>query len=228
MSRIPKSYEIYKHFNGKLYQVLLVAEHYQTGEKLVVYQALYGNFIIYARPLDEFLDKVDKDKYPEAKQLFRFELQSVESSSENPEIMTNPNLQASERETQISEGSDIKIAEMERVKEISKEPNLNTSERTSLMESIMQAAEKAFGVKEEPEGEELNIDPMVLQFLDAETHEERLNILTGLKHWITDEMITTMAIASDVEVPEGSLEERFLELKNCLITRDKYERSRSR
>ena len=44
---------------------------------------------------------------------------------------------------------------------------------------------------------------MVLQFLDADEYELRLNILAGLHHRITDEMITTMAIACDVEIEEG-------------------------
>lgn len=65
--------------NKYLYEILGVAEHTETKEKLVIYKALYKddalgvNFGIYARPYDMFMSEVDHNKYPDIKQTYRFE-----------------------------------------------------------------------------------------------------------------------------------------------------------
>ena len=72
------------------------------------------------------------------------------------------------------------------------------------------------------------LDPSVLAFLESHSYEDRLNILASMHDRITDDMINTMAVAIDVEIKPGDLEQRYMELKNCLLMKEKFERVRLR
>jgi hypothetical protein len=196
MSIRPIPGEIYKHFKGNIYRIVTIARHSETGEELVIYQALYGEYTVYARPLSMFLEVVDKEKYPEVSQEYRFEkvAELVQPVVEKKEEISEKSAEST-MVAQVSEVNDTRVNN--EVTEVSSE-------------------------------EEYVIDPMVMEFLDADSYEERLNILAGLHHRITDEMITTMALSVDLEIDDGDVEERYEELKNCLLTFEKYEGSRLR
>lgn len=78
MNKIVKK-GIYKHFKGDYYIVEDIAIHSEDRSKYVVYRCLYDECQLYIRPLDMFLSEVDKQKYPEIKQKYRFELQDIRS-----------------------------------------------------------------------------------------------------------------------------------------------------
>lgn len=61
----------YRHFKGTLHKVICLARHSETGEILVIYT--HGNDF-WARPIEMFTSLVDKEKYPNVKQDYRFEL----------------------------------------------------------------------------------------------------------------------------------------------------------
>lgn len=73
---------IYKHFKGDYYLVEDVATHSETREKYVIYRSLYGENELYIRPMDMFLSKVDREKYPNVEQEYRFQLQDIKSVKE--------------------------------------------------------------------------------------------------------------------------------------------------
>ncbi len=180
MRHNPRPQEMYRHFKGKQYQIRCLAKHSETGELMVVYQAMYEPFETYVRPLSMFMEEVDRVKYPEAGQKYRFVLIGDEEE-ESPETVTQ-----------------------------------------------QPAAENFETVANQPAGEQLNIDPLVLEFLDAGSYEERLTILDALHSRITDSMINTMAVSVDLEIKEGEIEDRYAELRNCLLTFEKYECNRLR
>lgn len=78
MERIIEVGKKYKHFKGNLYKVLDIVYDSESNnddeyKKIVVYQALYGENLKWARPYDMFNSLVDKEKYPEVNQKYRFE-----------------------------------------------------------------------------------------------------------------------------------------------------------
>ena len=260
MSFIPKPHEIYKHFKGNLYQITAIAEHTETGETLVVYQAMYGDFKTYARPLTMFTSPVDREKYPDAVQEFRFELQGPDAARQKAEMSLSGRTDNGESDTAVSVEKTVRPEASGQQKQEHTDPDgplrqekvesaeasgqktsdcrelsgQGAEEPVRMSEQVCQEHDGSAGLpvqtpaESDDEPEELNIDPLVLEFLDADTYEQRLNILSGLHHRITDDMINTMAIACDVEVVDGDIEERYESLKACLVTMERYECNRLR
>lgn len=150
MRDLPRENEIFLHFKGKQYQIIGIAKHSETMEDMVVYRQMYGEGALYVRPLEMFMSEVDREKYPEVTQKYRFE----------------------------------------RV--------------------------------------EQTVDPGLLEFLDAETCKERIEILNRLRPRLTDKLLDIMSASMDIELKEGPVEDRCNDLIQCLGIRGRFETDRLR
>ena len=188
MDRTPKPGEFYRHFKNKLYQIVTVATHSETGEKLVIYQALYDNFGVYARPLDMFVSEVDHEKYPDVKQKYRFERITPQTKQTDTQVKSEAVRQSAAK---MPEAGSVQV---------------QTSKAQVADADDDQAP-----------------NPQLIKFLDADTLEEKYNILVSMSDTITDRLLDDMAVVMDVVLPEAPLMDRYEDLKNIIRTRQHYE-----
>ena len=207
----PRPQELYRHFKGNLYQVVTIATHSETREEMVVYQALYGDYKVYVRPLDMFMSEVDRDKYPDVKQKYRFEKVTATKAEASEPVASKA--QASECKTSDSKASTPASSLDQQRNNFRKEPY----KPSAVMEKSV-----------DEEAQELNMDPLVIEFMDADLAADKNDILSKLRPTITNDMIDIMAMSLGVVVNEGDVYDRFNDLRTCLSTMEKFESTRLR
>ncbi len=210
--RIPRQGEIYQHFKDKPYQIVTVATHTETGETMVVYQALYGDYKTYVRSLDMFLSEVDKEKYPDAKQEIRFELRK---GKEGPEDTADRQGDITEDRRNTSEQDAEGMLHIDKQHEVTDHPDQHGSE-----ERVAQAATKA--------EQEDKVNHVLLEFLEAQSYYQKLEVVTTNLKRLNDRLINDMAAALDCIIEEGPLEKRIQELLFCLKAMCRFEDKRLR
>ena len=178
--------QFYRHFKNRLYQIVAVAEHSETGEQMAVYQALYGDYRVYVRPYEMFVSEVDHEKYPDVSQKYRFELVEFTRKEDGQE-----NRQETAREDPAEE-------------EVQKEQPV-------------------------PRTDEMNqVDPVLLEFLDADTLEEKMHILAYNRNRMTEGLLNSIAISLDLVVEKKGIQAQYDEIMNCLGTMERFECNRMR
>lgn len=191
----PKPGEFYRHFKMKYYQIIAMATHSETGEAMVVYQALYDDFGVYVRPLSLFMSEVDKEKYPQSPQEFRFE-------------KVNHPCVAVECLEKLVPKTETKEEERE-----------DSGESTEDEKNVDMLVQKNVPVEED----NYVMDPSVERFFDARSYKEKLDILMSLRNHLTDKQIHDMAVTLDVTIEDGELDEKYSNLLKCLRTLASFE-----
>lgn len=200
-SRRPVPGTFYRHFKNKIYQIIGIAKDSETKEEMVVYQALYDDFGMYVRPLTMFTSEVDHEKYPYVTQKYRFEEIPREKIWES--VDTGYNAAANV---------------------VSDADKQHSGEKMSAMDVQVKAGK----TEDVTADSEEKPSPVLMQFLDMDTYEEKLEFLKNNKIRLNDSIIDAMAASLDVIVPEGSLDERYASLKSCVSAHAKYECTRLR
>lgn len=223
----PKPGERYLHFKKKLYQIITIAEHSETQEALVIYQALYGDFKNYAMPLDMFLSTVDAEKYPDAEQRYRFQFlpDSAALAAGTPASDTPVAGVPADATPADTPAASIPVDTTP-----TDTPAVGIPADGISADALtgIPAGAPAMDIPANGSKALLSPEEKLMAFFDAETMDEKYRLLLDMCNDITDRMINNMAVALDVVIDEGPLERRYEELKTCVRTFRKYETSRLR
>ena len=211
MERTPKPGELYRHFKNKLYQVIAVAHHTETGEELVIYQALYGTYGIYARPLTMFMGKVDSKKYPDVEQVYRFErLDASGLAGEEQKISGRPD----------------KTEELR---------HSTAMEKQNQQEAEQDGSEGADGKKNREEGGEAGetaqgqtLNPLILSFVDTNDFDVKLEILSAMEDGAGQEDMDVLCESLDLPKKTGDIGEQIRFIRQDLEMRKKFDNKRLR
>lgn len=286
MDRLPRTGEFYKDLSDKTYQIVAIAAYAETGEQMVVYQALFGDFGVYTQPVQRFTANFTNQNETEAfreqrRQKTAGELRDQQNTvgflrnlqnpagsygnSQNPadgflhpqdlanvsvsgqkdtDAVGHPSgpdevLQNHAETRQLQQKSRPRTQSPAEARRILRQNQSGTNvsaadsyydeKRRRQMEEREQRREM-FRKSERHESatEELRANPCLLKFLEADTYEEKFHVLNTIQNDMTDRLIDDIAVVLDVVIPEGPLNDRFYQLRNIILTRQKYETNRFR
>lgn len=209
--------QFYRHFKGGLYQVMAIATHSETKEKMVVYQALYGDYGIYVRPYDMFASEVDHEKYPQVKQVYRFT--QVHPEEENARVEVESALELTNVDSEQLEIPDLK--EVENVQSMKSPVQILDPVEMSAKEPPAKEPSEQEPPEQEPQADGIN--PVLLEFLDADTLEEKMHIMTFYRNQMDEALLNSIAISLDLVVDKKGLQETYDEIMNCLSMMKHFE-----
>lgn len=223
--RIPKPGQIYNHFKNKPYQIITVATHADTRDEMVVYQALYGDFKCYIRPIESFLSEVDHTKYPDVKQKYRFELRTPKEPEELNSLLSTSENEGSTQNISSQDKQELNIVDS---KEQIKSSEMDISYDNIVYEALKDSVQKEEAIIESPAASSESVNSVLLQFLDAESYYKKLEVITSNRKHMSDRLINDMAVSLDCAVEEGPLDQRIQGLIYCLQAMCRFEDKRLR
>ncbi len=203
---MPVPGEFYRHFKNRMYQIVAIAYHSENQEPMVVYQALYGEFKVWVRPLDMFMEEVDHGKYPDVEQMYRFE-----------------------RVARPGESAELKTSDT-----VKKSFSGNHSANPSVSEAGMSRGFSGYSAGREKSGYEPEPRPMsphLLAFFDAmdeKRYDKMLEALAKLSGTATQKEIDDICMVLDMQTVGVSIMEQVSDIRRHIQMLRKFDGERLR
>lgn len=201
MDRTPRPGEFYRHFKNKFYQIIGIAAHSETGEAMVVYQALYGDYGLYVRPLTMFVSEVDREKYPDAAQKYRFE--RVVPGAEGGFTGASSAPQTADADIPVTAQS----------------ASLDSSGRPT-------RGPEPSPVSAQPSDPTPN--PYLMAFLEAENADGQLAALMAMDGHVGQEEVDCLRVVLEMGPGGGSISKQLTDIRKYLEMQRRYDGSRLR
>ncbi len=231
---LPAAGQLFLDNEKKLVQFIAIAIYKRMEGEIAVYQALSGDYKVYAMPYADFI--MEMVPYTPQKEIPFMEASRPAEEAGNSFRRPNPAEAAdnSFRRPNPAEATDNSYRgpkqEVETDNSYRRANQSDEARNSFIRPNSVEAAEPVErgggdgGSREESEA----VNPVLLAFLDADTFEEKLNILTGSRKYLDDRLLTHMAISVDCVIGEGDAEEKINNLIFCLKTRARFESNRLR
>lgn len=232
---MPAPGDFYRHFKNRLYQITALAYDSETEAPLVVYQALYGDYRIWVRPLAEFLSEVDHQKYPEAQQKFRFErvIPRAETTAPRHASVQETGVQITNQGSAGIRNAAGQAAELRTAGQGVAGIRNAAGQAAGLQTASGSAAAEltvvnGTGRPSLPEPEEGEADPVLLEFLDTDNDEEKKAILTRNLKRVTQQDLDSIYASYGITGFGGNERQQVEGLIRYLDTREHFEGGRLR
>lgn len=217
MDRTPRPGEFYRHFKNKFYQIIGIAAHSETGEAMVVYQALYGDFGLYVRPLTMFVSEVDREKYPDAAQKYRFE--RVVPGAEGGFTGASSAFQTADADIPVTAQS----------------ASLDSSGRPTRGPEPSPVSAQPFASTRGPEPGSVSAqpsdptpNPYLMAFLEAENADGQLAALMAMDGHVGQEEVDCLRVVLEMGPGGGSISKQLTDIRKYLEMQRRYDGSRLR
>ncbi|MBU5478848.1 DUF1653 domain-containing protein [Eubacterium sp. MSJ-13] len=219
--------EFYRHFKGQIYHIRALATNSVDNTPVVVYQAMYPPFKTWVSPFSTFLEKIDKEKYPDAVQNFRFEKVNFDNEKsdnikpDTADIMTDavltPDAYAKTASVTYTESSAADTKQSDAFISVSDE-EITDALLSGQVESRLSGkiSDKQLALKG------------LMSFLDAQNFHDKRRIFISLRPYLNDMLLNNIAVTLDLVLDNGSPEQHFDTILNYLETHEHYECNRLR